>query len=86
LVLNAGLKAKQSMGRKTKDTQLTDKLAPKQAAKWKEMSDCAWEEGVSAWDNTIATLPLNQGNMIMRSKDKRDVCIKMNGGVNLPWK
>lgn len=82
LVLNAGVKAKRIMGKKTKNTQLMDKLAPEQAAKWKEMCDRTWENGVSAWDNAIATLPLIQGNVIMRSKDKRIVCIKMNGGLN----
>jgi hypothetical protein len=88
LVLNAGLKAKDMTGKKTKgkNTQLTDKLAPEQAAKWKETCDRTWEEGVSAWDNAVATLPLIQRNMIIWSKDKRIVCIKMNGSVDLPWK
>lgn len=85
-VLNAGLKAKDTTGKKTKgkNTQLTDKLAPEQTAKWKETCNRTWEEGVSAWDNAITTLPLIQGNVI--SKDKRIVYIKMNGGVDLLWK
>ena len=86
LVLNAELKAKHNTGQKTRNTHLTDKLAPEQAAKWKETCDRTWEEGVNAWDNAIATLTLIQGNVIIRSKDKRIVCIKLNGGVDLPWK
>jgi hypothetical protein len=88
LVLNAGLKAKDMTGKKTKgkNTQLTDKLAPEQAAKRKETCDRTWEEGVSAWDDAITTLPLIQGNMIIWSKDKRIIYIKMNGGMDLLWK
>lgn len=86
LLRNAELKAKHNTGKKTRNTHLTDKLVPEQAAKWKETCDRTWEEGVSAWDDAIATLPLIQGNVIIRSKDKRIVSVKLNGGVDLPWK
>jgi hypothetical protein len=86
LVLKAELQANHTPGQKTKNTNLTNKLTEEQAAKWKETCDQTWDDGVNAWDKAIATLPLIQGNVIIRSKDKRIVCVKLNGGINLPWK
>jgi hypothetical protein len=85
LVFNAELEANHTTGKKTKNTRLTEKLTEEQAAKWKETCDQTWDDGVNAWDKAIATLPLIQGNVVIRSKDKKIVCIKLNGGVDLPW-
>jgi hypothetical protein len=86
LNLKAELQANYTTGQKTKNTRLTDKLTVEQAAKWKEACDQIWDDGVNAWDKAIATLPLFKGNVIIRSKDKRIVCVKLSGGMDVPWK
>lgn len=50
------------------------------------MQDHAWEAGINAWDEAVAILPFIKGNIVIRSKDKRIICVKLNGGVDLPWK